>query len=61
MGGCVEGSPELYDYCSCTYNYLELTIGKSGIVKFGLDMIENGDFEMTEDIEDAIIFCADKI
>jgi len=64
MEGCTEDAPELYDYCNCTYNYFDLTMEKSEMMRFGLEIESNPDLPLSEypqEMKDAVIFCADKI
>ena len=64
MEGCTEDAPELYDYCNCTYNYFDLTMEKSEMMSFGIEVEKNPELpieEYPQEMIDAIIFCADKI
>lgn len=63
MEGCTEENASLYDYCECTYNYLELTIGKNEIAQFGLDVLDDPNFDVLDipEVMDAVEFCLDEI
>jgi len=59
MIGCIDEADGQYDYCQCTYDYLEDEVGKSGLIDMSMEfVVDDGFSDRTADLmSDAIVEC----
>ena len=62
MEGCVEESGGQREFCSCTYDYLENTLGERGLIELSLNysISENISDKTANSMINAIEYCLDK-
>ena len=61
MGGCTEGDNSVYiqDYCTCSFDYLKLTMGDSQFIRELISYEETNEMSsyLDSSMDDAIDYC----